>query len=35
VFSKVNGIVEKIMVNEGTEVKKGQAIIGLSNKAQA
>ena len=35
VFSKVNGIVEKIMVNEGAEVKKGQAIIALSNKAQA
>ena len=35
VYSKVNGIVEKIMVNEGAEVKKGQAIIALSNKTQA
>jgi len=34
VYSKVNGIVEKLLVNEGAEVKKGQAIIALSNKAQ-
>jgi multidrug efflux pump subunit AcrA (membrane-fusion protein) len=34
VFSKVNGLVEKILVSEGAEVKKGQAIIALSNKTQ-
>lgn len=35
VYSKVNGIIENILVNEGAEVKKGQTIIALSNKAQA
>jgi len=35
VYSKVNGIVEKLFVSEGAEVKKGQAIIALSNKTQA
>lgn len=35
VYSKVNGIIEKILVSEGAEVKKGQPIIALSNKAQA
>ncbi|MEN9382756.1 MAG: hypothetical protein RI940_1639 [Bacteroidota bacterium] len=35
VYSKVNGIVEKLFVSEGADVKKGQAIISLSNKAQA
>lgn len=34
VYSKVNGIIEKLLVREGTEVKKGQAIIALSNKTQ-
>ncbi len=34
VYSKVNGIIENILVSEGTEVKKGQSIIVLSNKAQ-
>jgi RND family efflux transporter MFP subunit len=35
VYSKVNGIIENILVREGTDVKKGQTIIALSNKAQA
>ena len=35
VYAKVNGIIENILVSEGTEVKKGQTIIALSNKAQA
>jgi RND family efflux transporter MFP subunit len=35
VFSKVNGIIENILVTEGAEVKKGQTIIALSNKAQS
>lgn len=34
VYTKVNGIVEKIMIKEGDEVRKGQAILALSNKAQ-
>jgi RND family efflux transporter MFP subunit len=34
VYSKVNGIIDKILVKEGDEVKKGQTIIALSNKAQ-
>jgi len=35
VYAKVNGIIENILVSEGAEVKKGQTIIALSNKAQA
>jgi RND family efflux transporter MFP subunit len=35
VYSKANGIIENIVVSEGAEVKKGQTIIALSNKAQA
>jgi len=35
VYSKVNGIIEKLLVSEGAEVIKGQGIIALSNKAQA
>ena len=35
VYSKVNGIIENILVSEGAEVKKGQTIIALSNKAQS
>ena len=34
VYSKVNGILEKIMTKEGDEVKKGEVILSLSNKAQ-
>jgi multidrug efflux pump subunit AcrA (membrane-fusion protein) len=34
VYAKVNGIVQNVLVSEGSEVKKGQAIISLSNKAQ-
>ena len=35
VYSKVNGIIENILVREGADVKKGQTIIALSNTAQA
>ncbi len=35
VFSKTNGLVEKILVQEGADVIKGQAIFILSNKAQS
>jgi HlyD family secretion protein len=34
VFSKVNGLVEKILVKEGDEVKSGQPLLILSNKSQ-
>jgi multidrug resistance efflux pump len=35
VFSKVNGLVEKILVKEGDEVKSGQPLMILSNNLQA
>ena len=35
VYSKVNGIIENIVVSEGAAIQKGQTIIELSNKAQA
>ena len=35
VFAKVPGIIEAILVKEGESVKKGQAIIRLSNAAQS
>ncbi len=35
VYSKVNGIIENILVKEGSEIKKGQTLIALSNKAQS
>jgi multidrug resistance efflux pump len=35
VYAKVNGLIENIFVKEGADVKKGQPIIALSNKAQA
>ncbi len=34
VFSKVNGIIQKVLVKEGAVVKKGQALIQLTNTAQ-
>lgn len=34
VYSKVNGIIEQVLVNEGDRVLKGQAILKLANKAQ-
>lgn len=34
VFSKVNGIVSSLLVKEGEEVKKGQAILRLFNQTQ-
>ena len=34
VYSKVNGIVEQILVKEGAVVSKGQPILKLANKAQ-
>ncbi len=33
IFSKVNGVIEKVLVKEGEQVKKGQAIIQLTNTA--
>ena len=35
VYSKVNGIIENILVQEGAAIKKGQTIIAITNKAQA
>jgi len=34
VYAKVNGLIENILVKEGSDVNKGQVIIALSNKAQ-
>jgi HlyD family secretion protein len=34
VFSKVNGVIEQVLVEDGSFIKKGQAIIKLSDDAQ-